>query len=401
MQRAIGTVQTCPFRQGRSPCYTRYTMSTTIPPRPDQPTQAAQSSPAPQRVTVAQALRIAREQKASDLHILGNTYLRLRVSRRVTAVPYIVARDDVSAYVAGLRERDPAADAKMKRLGAFDIRDTDEQGGALRLHVYQDGSGLRLAMRLLGNKPPVFADLGLPRIIESFVDKASGLLLIAGPQGTGKTHLQHALVDTINRQGGRSVVVIEHPKEFQHEPAAGSIIIQQEPGPASHTPSYAQGVVSAMNADSNVIVIGQITSADEARAALDAAVKGSLVIATIHARNAVQSIESLVSWFPPDDVERVRLQIAQSFIAAVSLRLLPHVGSGVQPVAEVLVTDEVVTRSIASGTTDKIRSHHMPQQRAHGNITLEAAMNEQIQARRVRASDARKEAVFPDEVREG
>jgi twitching motility protein PilT len=360
---------------------------------------STEAQPQPQNVSISDAIKIARKEGASDLHILGGDRIRIRADRRVKSLEVVVPQETVIAFVDALQKRDRSAAAKMKRLSAFDVREIDEQGGALRLHVFQDGMGMRLAIRLLGERPPRFDTLRLPPHIETFVQRTSGLIIIAGPQGSGKSSLQHSLVDSINRAGGRTVTIIEHPKEFQHVPQPSSVIVQQEPGYGTHhTPSYAQGVVSAMNADSNVIVIGQVTTIDEARAAVDAAVKGCLVIITIHARNAAQSLDSLLSLFPVDELERVRLHLAQTFVAAVALRLLPHVAGGVQAVAEVLVADEVTQRAIRQGEIERIRRQHMPQNRQSGNITLESALSEVVKLKRVREADAVRESVYPDEL---
>jgi len=359
----------------------------------------------PEPVSVAKALSLARTENASDLHVLGDEALRLRVSTKVGFLPFMVPREGVTEYVATLRERNRAADAKMKRFGAFDMREVDAHGGAFRLHVYQDGSGLRLHMRLLGERAPEFSSLHLPPIIASFAEPSSGLVLIVGPQRMGKTHLLHALVDIINSRGGRTIHLIEYPKEFHHVPGSRSVLAQIEPGPELHVNTYERAVVNAMNSDTDVIAIGQITSYGEAAATVDAARRGALVFGTIHGRNATQGIEALLSWFPPEEVPRIRADVATTLIGAVSLRLLPSArGAGVVPVAEVLnlKTDSASTIQglIRRGETAQIRQH-MEQHGAQGNKTLERAMNELIASRAIRREDAVKEAVFPDEVRNG
>jgi Tfp pilus assembly pilus retraction ATPase PilT len=358
-----------------------------------------------QQTTIPDAIAFARRQRASDLHILGGEVIRLRVARRIAAYPYLVPREAINKWVAAVCERDAAAAGKLKRFGAFDVRETDDGGGGLRIHVYNESNGIRLAIRLLGDKPPVFNALGLPPQIEKLSEDTSGLLLIIGPQGVGKSSLAHALVDTMNRRGGRSIIIIEHPMEYKHSAANSTVLVQQEPGHAAHVPTYAQGVINAMNADSNVIVIGQITGYDEAKAAIDAAVKGALVIATIHARNTVQGIESLTSWFNPEEVPRVRQQIAQTFIGGVALRLIPRIDAAavdapnVVPAAEVLIPTENIARLIASGKTDDIRRLEMENAVDKGNLTLEASLNELVRQQRIAATSARREAVFKDEIR--
>lgn len=358
---------------------------------------AAVETRAPQPVTIAQAITIARAQKASDLHITADDVIRTRVGRRLGALPYIVERERITEYVATLRARNRAVDTEMARLGAFNMREVDEQGGAFRLHVYQDANGFRLALRLLGEKPPEFSILRLPATIGALTDKSSGFIYISAPQGMGKTFLLHGMVDLINKRGGRSINLIEHPKEFVHVAAPGTVLAQLEPGRGLHTPSYEHAVVAAMNGDIDVIVIGQITSYGEAKATLTAAGRGALVIGTGHGSNTVKGIESMLGWFPSEETQQARIQLGQCLIAVVSLRLLEHTRGGLQPVAEVLVKDEVVEGMITRGETNDIRAH-MAQHADKGNKTFEQAMNELIGAGHIRSAEARKEAMFPEEI---
>jgi twitching motility protein PilT len=370
-------------------------------PGPREPERPAPERPAPRELKFAEALKYAREARATDLHILGGDPIRVRRARRIVAVQQaVVPASEVARYVAAVRERDQAADDQLDRLGACNVRELDETGASLRVHISFESRGTRIHVRLTQERPPEFAKLNRPPNMIEWTKNDSGMIVISGPKGSGKTTALHALANAINNEGGRSITIIETPKEYEHPQGAGSFVEQLEVGHGRHIKSAAQGVISSMDGDRDVILIGQITSYDEAKAALAAAEKGLLVILTIHGRNTVQALEGLVGWFPIEEQERARMLVANNLLGAVNFRLLTKVGGGDFPISEVLAGDDQVRNLLRGGKFDDIRQRHMETARARGTKTLEAALMEAVKKGDININDARRTAVYPDQVQQ-
>lgn len=342
-------------------------------------------------------MRLAREHRATDLHILGGDGIRLRRARRLAAIDSIVVTaGEVARYVALVQDRDQAARDQLERLGATDVREQDESGASLRVHISYEGRGTRIHVRLTLERPPDYSTLNRPPLMLDWVKNDSGLIVISGLIRSGKSTALHALANAVNVEGGRSITIIETPKEYEHQQRGGSFVEQLEVGHGRHIKSAAQGVISAMNGDRDTVFIGQVTSYDEAKATLAAAEKGLLVVMTIHGRNTVQAIEGLIGWFPPEEQERAKMLVASNLIGAVNLRLLTKIGGGHLPVSEVLVADDQTRRLLREGKFDDIRRAHMETARQRGTKTLEAALKEAVAAKELHPNDARRAAVYPE-----
>lgn len=348
-------------------------------------------------ISVAEAFTIAAANRASDLAAIEGEALRIVVGGKHRLVEgSVLSAGSIFAYVGAREAHGDSRSAKiLARDGSADFDDA-EHGG--RVHVYRTSRGLALAARLLPDEPPRFENLGLPPALGDLTALGSGLILICGPMGAGKSTALHAMVDRINREGSRGILTLERPIEYHHHPIGGTWLAQQEVG--RDIPDYGRGVRSAMRANVGVIAIGEVQEAEEAAATLDVAEKGPLVIATTHARNAAQAVESYLSFFDGDDAARRRLQFANAGVAIIALRLIPRLGGRpgeVVPAYEFLRLSKI-RHLIREGKFSDIRAH-IAAGRAEGMVTLEACLNDLVAAKTIRAEDARRAAVFPDEIK--
>ena len=353
--------------------------------------------PSVEPLSVASAFAVAAVHRASDLAAVEGEPLRVVVGGKHKVVDdAMMAPGSIFAYVAAREALGDNRSAKiLARDGSADFDDV-EHGG--RVHVYRTSRGLVLAARLLPDEPPRFENLGLPSPLGDLTAVGSGLILICGPMGAGKSTALHAMVDRINREGSRGILTLERPIEFHHRPIGGTSLAQQEVG--RDIPDYVRGVRSAMRANVNVIAIGEVQESEEAAATLDVAEKGPLVIATTHARNAAQAVESYLSFFEGEDAARRRLQFANAGVAIIALRLIPRLGGRpgeVVPAYEFLRLAKI-RHLIREGKFSDIRSH-IAAGRAEGMITLEGCLNDLVAAKTIRVEDARRAAVFPDEIK--
>ena len=210
-------------------------------------------------------------------------------------------------------------------------------------------------------------ELRLPTVLQSFATATSGLAVVAGPTGSGKTTTLASVIDRINKTSARAIVTIEDPIEYVHESRL-SVIQQREIG--RHSDSFECALHGALRADPDVIVLGEIRSADAIRIALRAAETGHLVLTTIHAPDAARAIARMVEAFPSDIQMQVRSELADVLVGVVAQRLIGVDGGGRRCAAEVLIATDATRSLIRDGKLYQLRNA-ISMGRASGMQTLE------------------------------
>ncbi|MHB8140738.1 MAG: type IV pilus twitching motility protein PilT [Vulcanimicrobiaceae bacterium] len=293
-------------------------------------------------------LQMARHLRASDLHVAAAQTPMIRVDGKleVCAQTVIAPHELESLIVACLDEE---YRARLQRHGDADVVMRSQDLGTLRIHSSRTRHGYALAVRLLPLEVPDIRALGVPRIAVELAQAPRGLLLIAGPTGSGKTSTFAALLEHINKTQARRILTVEDPIEFEHH-SERSCVSQREIG--TDVPSYEAAVLAALRADPDVIAIGEMRDAATMHAGLIAAETGHLIISTIHTGDAAQTIDRIVDAFPQDRRGEVRTQLAAALVGVVAQRLVPcAVGSGRRLLAEVLVATDAVRAMIRDGKT--------------------------------------------------
>jgi len=216
-----------------------------------------------------------------------------------------------------------------------------------RTVVMRQAQGLSMVFRRIPHKIPTIADLGLPPLAGSFVEFRSGLVLLTGFWGSGKSWTLAALVDHINQNWQHHIVTIESPIEFIHE-SAKSMVHQREVGP--HVDSFARGVRDACRHDARVIIVSEVSDYETLDACLDAAERGFLVLTTFHATSVVSGLTELMSLCRSEDRPRMRLRLSSVLRVMMSQHLLNKAGdNGRVPLVEILINNQTVGRAIRSG----------------------------------------------------
>jgi twitching motility protein PilT len=206
----------------------------------------------------------------------------------------------------------------------------------IRASVFRQRGTVGVSMRLIPDKVPPIETLGLPPAVIKLAQEQRGLVLVTGVTGSGKSTTLAAIIDVINRTRPAHVLTIEDPIEFVHRNKK-AVITQREI--RTDTESYASGLRSALRQDPDVILIGEMRDPETIETALVAAETGHLVFSTLHTLNAPETINRIVSVFPPHQQDQIRHQLAGVLRASVSQRLLPAAdGKRRVLAAEVLVS---------------------------------------------------------------
>ncbi|MDH0302696.1 MULTISPECIES: PilT/PilU family type 4a pilus ATPase [unclassified Pseudomonas] len=242
--------------------------------------------------------------------------------------------------------------------------------GRFRLSLFRQHNGPGASARLIPARVPSLDELDLHDVFHIIARHRDGLVLVGGPTGSGKSSTLAALLDQINRERAVHVVTLEDPIEFIHQ-GRRSLINQREIGRDSR--DFAQGLRSALRQDPDVIMVGELRDLESIRLALRAAETGHLVLATVHTRSAVNSIDRLVEVFAAEEKALVRTMLAESLRLVVAQVLVRRVGGGRVAAREVLVATPAVRNLIREGRMAQVCSL-MQAGAALGMRTMEGAM---------------------------
>ena len=209
--------------------------------------------------------------------------------------------------------------------------------GRFRVNAYLQRDTVAMVFRTVVTEPQTIAQLNLPDMVRRFADEPRGLVIVAGPTGSGKTTTLAAMVDHINRTRTSHIVTIEDPIEVVHSDVRASIS-QRELG--ADTPSFASAMRAALRQDPDVILVGEMRDAQTVATALMAAETGHLVLSTLHTTDATETMTRIIEFFPSHEQRQVRLVLAGVLKGTVCQRLVPTKdGRARVPATEVMVVN--------------------------------------------------------------
>lgn len=245
--------------------------------------------------------------------------------------------------------------------------------GRFRFNIHVQRGSLAAAIRRYSNDVCTLNNLELPPVVEELTHLKTGLILVTGQTGSGKSTTLAAMLEAINQRDAKHIITLEDPIEyqFQHE---NSLIEQREIG--EDCPDFASGLKHILRQDPDVIMIGELRDLDTIRVALQAAETGHLVLASLHASTATGVVDRLVEVFPPEEQSQIRSHLAESLRAVITQKLLPSDSTnGRVAAAEVMLMNRAIQTSIREST-----SHLIPgvisTNRRMGMQTMEQALKE-------------------------
>ena len=322
-------------------------------------------------VRLTEVLRVGRMRGASDVHLVGGRPPTLRVDGELQAQSAPLLEPEELVEIAREMLDEPSR-LQFERDGDITRTWRDVGEGTVRVHMYHSQGGVSLAIRLLALRVPALEALGLPPVIASFGTRQNGLVIFAGPTGSGKTTAAGALLEHINQASARHILTIEDPIEYRHT-SRRSIVQQREVG--RDVPGFADAIRGALRSDLDVLLVGEMRDRATMRAAIGAAETGHLVLATLHTASAGQTIDRIVGAFSGSEQVEIRAQLAQALLGIVCLRLVPCVAGGRTAACEILVATDAVRALVREGKTHNLRNV-MLTSRHLGMQTLETHLHE-------------------------
>jgi twitching motility protein PilT len=234
--------------------------------------------------------------------------------------------------------------------------------GRFRVNVFQQRGSVGMVFRMVPGKILSFDDLMLPTVLQKIGSEQRGLILVTGTTGSGKSTTLAALIDYINMSRTSNIVTIEDPIEFLHRDKK-SIVNQREIG--SDTFSFSDALRSALRQDPDVILVGEMRDFETISTALTAAETGHLVLSTLHTLDASETVNRIITVFPPYQQKQVRMQLASVVKGIISQRLVARAdGSGRVPAVEVMLG----TLSVREAIIDETKTRQIPTIIAGGQL---------------------------------
>lgn len=343
-------------------------------------------------------VRLCVGENASDLHLQAGSPPVLRIDG-------ILRPADGPALSAGVLER------LAERMLPERLRETWEQGGQVdfalsvpgvgrvRVNLHRQRSSVGIVMHTVGSVPAPMVELGHPESTVALLERSEGLIVVCGPRGSGRTTTVAAMVDHLNRNTRSVIVCVEDPIEILHRHRS-SLVLQREVG--TDVADVTEAVAAARRQDADVLVVGSLRDAAGARAVLDAADAGTLVIVVVEARGAPEALGAIRGWFPAPDRMQINQLIARNLVGVVAQRLVRRAdGAGRHLVTEVLVgTGKVADRICgpAEGETDDLLEL-MDAGAYHGMRTLDGALLDAYLEGLIGLREAVRHARRPQELR--
>ena len=297
-------------------------------------------------------LKIAVDRSASDLHLKVGAPPVIRVDG--TLIPLAELRPLMQEETVAMAFSIMSARQKEKFKNNFeiDIAYSVPTLGRFRCNIFQQRGTVGLVLRVIPQKIRTIKELLLPPVIERICQEQRGLILCTGTTGSGKSTTLASMIDLINATRNEHIMTIEDPIEFLHRDRK-SIINQREVD--VDTKGFSIALRSALRQDPDVILVGEMRDYETIETALVAAETGHLVLSTLHTMDATETVNRIISVFPPHQQKQIRLQLAAVLKAVISLRLLPRAdGLGRVPATEVLISTAYIRDCIENKEKTKL-----------------------------------------------
>lgn len=312
---------------------------------------------------IKELLRIAAENGASDLHIKVGSSPIMRVYGELIPISSEERVNHEDALNISVAVMGPGHRELFKKRNDIDFAYSVSGLGRFRCNAFFQRGTVGLVFRLIPMKVPSFEELNLPQVISKISMEERGLILVTGTTGSGKTTTLASMIDMVNTRRMANIVTIEDPIEYLHRDKRG-IVNQREVG--ADTRSFAVALRAALRQDPDVILVGEMRDLETMETAITAAETGHLVMSTLHTTDATETVNRIISSFPPHQHRQIRLQLASVLKGIVSMRLIPRAdGKGRIPAVEVLIATSLIKDCIQDADKTKLIPDIIAQGKLH------------------------------------
>lgn len=325
---------------------------------------------------IQQLFKVMVDNGASDLHITVGTAPGMRISGNIVRVKVgSLSPDDTKRLIYQiLTEKQKAELEKNLELDfSFGIKGL----ARFRANVFYSKGAVAGVFRQIPSLIPDFEALGLPPVLLEMVDVASGLFLVTGPTGSGKSTTLASIIDKLNANSPNHIITLEDPIEFVHQHKM-SLVNQREVG--ADTLSFGKGIKSLLRQDPDIVLVGELRDPETIEAALTIAETGHVVFGTLHTNSTVQTINRIINVFSHDQQEQIRTLLSFVLQGVVAQQLLPKVPKGRALCQEILRITPAIRNLIREDKTHQIYSQMQIGQEETGMNTMNQHIKKHLDA---------------------
>ena len=287
----------------------------------------------------------------SDIHIRSNQPLAIREGGEIKVFNEdVITREQIESFWKSVLDKSQFD--YLINNGDLDFAVVVE-GQRFRANGYYSSYGPSMVLRKIITEIPNIEKLGLPPAAHEAITHKTGLVLVTGQTGSGKSTSLAAMIDQINTHRAENIITVEDPIEFIH-PDKKSIVSQREVG--KDTGSFAKALKSALRQDPDIILVGEMRDLETISLALTAAETGHLIFGTLHASNAASTITRILDVFPPAQKTQAQTMLAGSIRLVMSQQLLKKKGGGRIGCHEVMTGTAAIRNLIREGKVEQIQS---------------------------------------------
>ena len=341
-------------------------------------------------------LKIAVDRGASDLHLKVGSHPVIRVDGILQPIldqKRLMQEDTVAMAFSMMSARQKE---KFKNNLEIDFAYSIPGMGRFRCNIFQQRGTIALVLRVIPVKIRTVRELLLPPVLERICTEQRGLILCTGTTGSGKSTTLAAIIEHMNSHRVEHIITIEDPIEFLHRDKK-SIVNQREV--EVDTKSFAGALRSALRQDPDIILVGEMRDYETVETALTAAETGHLVLSTLHTLDATETVNRIISIFPPHQQKQIRLQLAAVLKAVISMRLLPRAdGLGRVPAVEVLISTPFIRDCVENKEKTKLIHDAIAQGTSqYGMQTFDQSLFQLYKGGLITLEEALRRASNPDE----
>jgi twitching motility protein PilT len=349
----------------------------------------------PLRINLHQLLRAMIDKNASDLHVTTGSPPQLRIDGSMVPLktPPLTAVETKQLCYSVLTEEQKVEFEKANELDfSFGVKNL----ARFRANIFQQRGAVAGAFRAIPFKVLGFDELGLPPIVAELTKKESGLVLVTGPTGSGKSTTLAAMIDKINAESRYHILTIEDPIEYIHT-HKNSLINQREVHADTH--GFKNALKSVLRQDPDIVLIGEMRDLETIEAAMTIAETGHLVLGTLHTNTAIGSINRIIDVFPPHQQGQIRAQLSFTLQAVVTQVLIPKAdGPGRVMVQEIMIPNAAIRNLIREDKVHQIYSIMQTGQGVSGMQTMNQALYSAYMRRQITLEDAKGRSADPNEL---
>jgi len=343
-------------------------------------------------MNIQQLLEVTVDRDASDLHLVVGSPPMIRVYGTLFPIPgaQAVTAEEMTALLM------PLINSTQKNIYEasyeLDFSFQFSEKARFRVNLYRQKGNPAAALRLIPSKIRTLEELGLPPVVEKLTELEQGFILVTGPTGHGKSTTLAAFINKINQERTGHILTIEDPVEYIFPPAK-ALITQREM--YNDTKTWDGALKAALREDPDVVLVGEMRDLETISAAITVAETGHLVFATLHTNSAAQSVDRMIDVFPQNQQPQIRMQLAATLEAVLSLRLIPTIDPGRTLATEILFATPATRNLIREGKTYLI--DNLIQTSAElGMVSLESSLASLVKKGKISNNEATKYALRPE-----